>query len=97
MREQPRARYRLTMEFGPDDVIDREAPEAPFEQLAAILRARISRGDWQPRRQIPPAEQLGEQYKLSRPTVRRAVEVLITEGLLEIRHPRGTFVTEHPR
>ncbi|MCX4687200.1 GntR family transcriptional regulator [Kitasatospora purpeofusca] len=82
------------MDYGPDDQIDREAPEAPYEQLAAILRARISRGDWAPRRAIPSEAALCELYKLSRPTVRRSIAALVAEGRLFVVHPRGTFVAE---
>lgn len=82
------------MEYGPDDQIDREAPEAPFQQLAAILRARIKRGDWAPRRAIPSESALCDQYGLSRPTVRRSIAELVKEGRLFVVHPRGTFVAE---
>ncbi|MFJ4093407.1 GntR family transcriptional regulator [Kitasatospora sp. NPDC089913] len=94
MRPQGCPRYRLTMEYGPDDQIDREAPEPPFEQLAAILRARIGRGDWAPRRAIPSESALCELYGLSRPTVRRSIAALVAEGRLFVVHPRGTFVAE---
>ncbi|MFJ6137512.1 GntR family transcriptional regulator [Kitasatospora sp. NPDC092286] len=82
------------MEFGPDDQVDREAPEPPFQQLAGILRARIQRGDWAPRRAIPSESALCKLYGLSRPTVRRSIAVLVAEGRLHVVHPRGTFVTE---
>ncbi|MFJ9445336.1 GntR family transcriptional regulator [Kitasatospora sp. NPDC101235] len=82
------------MEFGPDDLIDREAPEPPFQQLTAILRARIQRGDWAPRRAIPSEAALCGLYSLSRPTVRRAIAELVREGWLFVVHPRGTFVAE---
>ncbi|MFF2660642.1 GntR family transcriptional regulator [Kitasatospora sp. NPDC058032] len=80
------------MDYDPDAQIIRDAPEPPFEQLAGILRARIARGDWQPRRPIPSEPRLGDEYKLSRPTIRRAIAVLVAEGLLFVVPQRGTYV-----
>ncbi|GLW55230.1 hypothetical protein Kpho01_32410 [Kitasatospora phosalacinea] len=82
------------MDFGPDDLVDRDAPEALREQLAGILRARIERGDWAPRRAIDPMEALADHYGVSRPTVRQAVALLEDQGWVTVRHPRGTFVTD---
>jgi|HigsolmetaAR206D_1030411.scaffolds.fasta_scaffold04358_3 Transcriptional regulators len=50
------------MELGPDDEIDHGAPLPPYKQLAAILTARIERGDWQPDRAIPSEQRLVQQY-----------------------------------
>ncbi|WP_328695737.1 GntR family transcriptional regulator [Streptomyces sp. NBC_00342] len=84
------------MKFGPDDQVERDAPEAPYEQLAGILRARLARGDWKPRRPIPSESGLCAEYGLSRPTVRRAVADLVTAGLVFTVPQRGTYVAEHP-
>lgn len=73
--------------------IDRGAPQFPYEQLAAILRSRITDGTYRAGRKIPPLIALQEEFGLSSMTVRRAVAVLAAEGLL-LRVPgRGTFVT----
>ncbi|MFI5941313.1 GntR family transcriptional regulator [Streptomyces uncialis] len=82
------------MEYGPDDEIERDAPEPPFHQLAGILRARIARGDWKPRRPISSETRLCEEFGLSRPTVRRAIAVLVSEDRLFVVPQRGTYVTE---
>ncbi|MGW0708189.1 winged helix-turn-helix domain-containing protein [Streptomyces sp. NPDC002643] len=80
-----------------DDEIERDAPDAPFEQLAGILKARIKRGDWQPNRQITSESRLGEEFGLSRPTVRRAIALLVEEGWLFVRPQRGTYVAGSAR
>ncbi|MGC0418571.1 GntR family transcriptional regulator [Embleya sp. AB8] len=80
------------MEYDPDAVIIRDAPEAPFEQLAGILRARVRRGDWKSRRPIPAESRLCDEYELSRPTVRRAIAVLVADGVLFVVQGRGTYV-----
>lgn len=88
------AGYRRLMEYGPDDQVERDAPEAPFQQLAGILRARLKRRDWKPNRAIPGENALADQYGLSRPTVRRAIGVLTAEGLVYALPGRGTYVAE---
>ncbi|MFD9880010.1 GntR family transcriptional regulator [Streptomyces alboflavus] len=82
------------MEYGPDDQVERDAPEAPFEQLAGILRARVKRGDWKPNRAIPGENALADEYGLSRPTVRRSIAVLTEEGLVYALPGRGTYVAK---
>ncbi|MEV0440911.1 GntR family transcriptional regulator [Streptomyces spectabilis] len=82
------------MEYGPDDQVERDAPMAPFQQLAAILRARIERGDWQPDRAIPSENTLADEYDLSRPTVRRSIAVLAEAGLVYAVPGRGTYVAK---
>ncbi|MCR8576143.1 GntR family transcriptional regulator [Streptomyces sp. Isolate_219] len=82
------------MEYGPDDQVERDAPEPPFQQLAEILRARVTRGDWKPNRAIPSENALAEHYGLSRPTVRRAIAALADNGLVYAVSGRGTYVAE---
>ncbi|MEV0480325.1 GntR family transcriptional regulator [Streptomyces sp. NPDC050508] len=82
------------MTYGPDGEIERDVPDAPFEQLAGILRARIQRGDWKPNRAITSESRLGDEFGLSRPTVRRAIALLVDEGWLFVRQGRGTYVAE---
>ena len=85
------------MDCGPDDEIDHGAPLPPYRQLAAILVARIARGDWQPGRAIPSEARLVQEYGLARSTVRRAIAVLVEEGVLFVVPQRGTFVAERDR
>ncbi|MEE6261528.1 GntR family transcriptional regulator [Plantactinospora sonchi] len=80
------------MDLGPDDEIDHGAPLAPYKQLAAILTARIKRGDWQPDRAIPSEQQLVQQYGIARATVRRAIALLVEQGVLYVVPQRGTYV-----
>lgn len=76
--------------------IDRDAPKPPFEQLAAILRARLQGGDYEPNRRFASENGLAEEFGLSRPTVRRAIAALVEEGLLFVVPSRGTFVADRP-
>lgn len=81
-----------SMEYDPDGEIDHGAPEAPYRQLAGILTARIRRGDWQPNRAIPSESQLQGEYGLARATVRRAIALLVDQGVLFVVPQRGTYV-----
>ncbi|MCX5050971.1 GntR family transcriptional regulator [Streptomyces sp. NBC_00474] len=80
------------MAYGPDDTIQRDIEDAPYVQLAGILRARLRRGDWKENRLMASENQLSEEFGLSRPTVRRAIALLVDEGRLRVVPRRGTFV-----
>ncbi|WP_420106006.1 GntR family transcriptional regulator [Herbaspirillum huttiense] len=58
------------------------------DQLAAQIRAQ----KWQPGQAIPSEAELSQTYQVAVGTVRRAVETLMSEGLVERTHGRGTFV-----
>ncbi|PKO05136.1 MAG: hypothetical protein CVU41_13320 [Chloroflexi bacterium HGW-Chloroflexi-3] len=64
-----------------------------YFQLASILKSQIDEGEWKPRQLIPSERQLELQYKVSRPTVRQAIEYLEKQGYLYREHGRGTFVS----
>jgi len=81
------------MTFGPDDLIDHDGPITPYRQLAAILKARVARGDWLPNRPIPSEARLVQEYGLARSTVRRSIAELVTEGVLFVMPQRGTYVS----
>jgi GntR family transcriptional regulator len=80
--------------YDPDASVDHEAPVPPYRQLAGILAARITRGDWQPNRAIPSEAQLVREYGLARATVRRAIAVLVNDNILFVVPQRGTYVTD---
>ena len=64
-----------------------------YLQLEEILRQEILSGSRREGDKLSTENELVEQYKVSRITVRRAVEELCEEGLV-VRHPgKGTFVT----
>lgn len=69
----------------------RGSPRALYEQLADRLRdgllAQHAAG-----RQLPTEEALMKAYLVSRVTVRRAMDILVSEGALVRRQGKGTFV-----
>jgi GntR family transcriptional regulator len=63
-------------------------------QLFLVLRDQIVRGAFAPGSALPTEAALGEQYGVSRITVRRALQDLSDEGYIERRHGVGTYVLE---
>jgi GntR family transcriptional regulator len=70
-----------------------EAAGAPlYRRIQADLRARVASGELPPGTQVETEQELMARYGVSRATVRQALSGLVSEGLLEIRRGRGTFV-----
>lgn len=74
--------------------IDQEGRTPVYLQLAATLREAIERGDYLPGRAIPSENQLLQEHGLARATIRKAMRVLASEGLVEVLPGRGVFVVE---
>jgi GntR family transcriptional regulator len=66
----------------------------PYLRVAADLREKITNGELLPGEQVPSLDRLAETYSISRTTARRAVQMLVGEGLVESRPRWGVFVTE---
>jgi len=64
-----------------------------YATIAHDLRERIALGEFGDTWAMDSEAQLGARYDVSRPTVRRALETLRDEGLVESRHGAGWFVT----
>lgn len=73
-------------------VVDRDRPQKLYRQLLDILRAPIERGEWQVGTRIPTEEQLCGKYRVSKTTVRTAIEELTTLGYVDRVQGKGTFV-----
>jgi GntR family transcriptional regulator len=74
--------------------VDHEAPQPVYQQIAAILRAQIEADELVPNRPIPSEATLMQRYGVARETARKAVRVLVAEGLVYVVQGRGTYVTE---
>lgn len=72
--------------------VDQLDPTPLWEQLAAILRARIQAGDYAPRQVLPSEAHLQQEHGVSRGTVRRAMAALGEQGWTVTVQGRGTFV-----
>ncbi len=73
--------------------VNRNGPTPIFTQITDWMREKIQSGEWQDDQQIPSESELCEIFGVSRGTIRKAVEALISERLLVRIHGKGTFVT----
>jgi len=64
-----------------------------YLQIAEVLRSRIGGAGGAGGDRIPPEHALCAQFKVSRPTVRQALDLLVQEGLLTRQPGRGTFTS----
>jgi GntR family transcriptional regulator len=64
-----------------------------YYQLANIIRQQIENGTFPPYTPILSERQIEEQYNLSRPTIRQAIDLLVRQGFLYRVHGKGTFVS----
>ncbi len=71
-------------------------PRPLYQQLAALLRGQIHRGDLAPGDRVPTEGELAETYSTSRNTVRLALNALRVEGLIDSHQGRGSFVRTAP-
>ena len=63
-----------------------------YQRLHDQLLEKIVAREWQPGDAIPTENELTEAYQVSIGTVRKAVDLLVAEGLLERNQGRGTFL-----
>lgn len=70
--------------------------ETRYQAIADELRRRLESGDLGSSRLLPSESELSEAYAASRVTVRRALEVLRDEGLVDSRQGFGWFVATDP-
>ena len=75
---------------------DRPARTIRYREIAEDLRNRIDAGEFGERRILPSESELSQRYEASRVTVRKALEELRTEGLIDSRQGFGWFVAGTP-
>ena len=67
-----------------------------YHEIAAVLRERVQAGQFLAGRLLPSESELSTEFAVSRVTVRRALEVLREEGLVNARQGFGWFVASDP-
>ena len=72
--------------------IDPDSATPLYEQLAGLLRSRITSGEL---RRLPAIKTLAQTYGISRGTAERAVRILRDDGLVRTSPGRGVFVVPH--
>lgn len=77
--------------------LDRVAPHPPLrDQLADHIRQAVTTGDLASGEKLPSEQEIADAIGIDKATVRRAVDVLATEGLLLKANGRRTTVAEAP-
>lgn len=66
-----------------------------YQQIKALLLARLQAGEWKPGEMIPSEMELAARFKVSQGTMRKAIDELAQENHLVRRQGRGTFVATH--
>lgn len=66
-----------------------------YEKVYRSIRSRIENGDYSKGSLLPTESELQKMFNVSRVTIRKAVEMLSSEGFVFVRQGRGTEVLEH--
>ena len=74
--------------------IDPTSDRPVFKQIADRLRAAMQSGELGPGERLPSEQSLMETHGVARGTIRQAVSLLRSEGLVRTEHGRGTFVRD---
>ena len=64
-----------------------------YYRVKSVLEERIQLGELAPRSQLPSEPELCKEFGVSRGTVREALRELVTAGLVERHHGKGSFVS----
>jgi GntR family transcriptional regulator len=74
--------------------IDRDGPIPPYKQIAAVIRQQIADGAIPPGRRIPSYTALEAEYDVARDTLRKAIRLLQSEGLVHTVTGMGIYVVD---
>ncbi|WP_436492164.1 GntR family transcriptional regulator [Actinokineospora sp. HUAS TT18] len=66
-----------------------------YEQIADVLRERMTDGSLRPGDRLPTQDALSEQFNVSRIVARQALDILEGEGLIDRVRGGGTFVRRY--
>jgi DNA-binding GntR family transcriptional regulator len=72
--------------------VDRNSFEPSYAQLVRILQEQIDEGVLRPGDKLPSESQLCTYHGVSHMTIRRAINILVEQGVIVAEQGRGTFV-----
>ena len=72
--------------------VDTSSDRPVYKQIADLLRAAIRGGELGPGERLPSEQELIDAHGVARGTIRQAINLLKSEGLIEVEHGRGSFV-----
>lgn len=73
-------------------LIQQSPGQSRYAALAGAIRQRVVDGEWPPGLALPAETRLAAEHGVALGTLRRALEMLAEQGLIERRHGKGTFV-----
>ena len=76
----------------PRIAIDRSSPVPLYFQVSRCLEEAVDRGELQPGERLPNEIEFADALKISRPTMRRALDDLVEKGMLTRKQGVGTRV-----
>ena len=74
---------------------DRPGFQPLYQQVRELLLAKIASGAWRPAQALPSEQALAGELGVSQGTVRKALDALAAESVVERRQGKGTFVAQH--
>ena len=74
--------------------VDPSDPLPRYYQVYNSLQARIRTGEFAPGDALPSERQLVKDYRVSRITIVKAMDLLERDGLIDKQHGRGSFVVD---
>ncbi len=77
------------------DLIDIPAFSPLYSQIKTLILQSLQAGEWKPGEAIPSEMDLAARYRVSQGTVRKAIDELAAENLVNRRQGKGTFVATH--
>lgn len=69
---------------------------ALYVRVSSAIHTRLARGEWPVGAKLPTLDELCQQYQVSRNTMRQAIDVLRTEGLVRSARGQGIVVARSP-
>lgn len=66
-----------------------------YGQIKELLLRRLAAGEWRPGDALPSETALAQEYGVSQGTLRKALNALEAEHLVDRRQGKGTFVAKH--
>lgn len=79
-----------------EPVVDPDAPEYVYVQVADAIERDIRSGRLRPGARLPGEQDLAAEYGIARGTARRVVQELRDRGLARTLPSKGTYITEPP-
>lgn len=78
-------------------MVEINSPTPLYHRIYAVMRERIVKGYYRSDVPVPSEAELAESFSVSRITIRKAMEMLTTEGLVTRTRGRGTYINERAK